>query len=90
MYKVLIIGAGAQGGACASILSKRKNISNILLTDVDLDLAQKTIDKIGSDKIFAAKIDAADGVQIEKVARDIDIIFNFVLIRYNTTIWKLP
>jgi len=88
MYKVLIIGAGAQGGACASILSQRKNISNILLMDIDLDLAQKTKDKIGSDKVFAAKIDAADGIQIEKVARDIDIIFNFALIRLNATIME--
>jgi saccharopine dehydrogenase-like NADP-dependent oxidoreductase len=37
MKKVLIIGAGAQGGPCTSILSRDDSISEILLADIDLD-----------------------------------------------------
>jgi len=36
--KVLVVGAGAQGGACASILARDKDISEIVLADIDVDL----------------------------------------------------
>ena len=39
MKKVLVIGAGAQGGPCASILAGEEGVEKILLGDIDLDLA---------------------------------------------------
>jgi len=35
MKKVLIVGAGAQGGPCASILARDKDVSEIVLSDID-------------------------------------------------------
>ena len=35
--KVLIVGAGAQGAPCASILARDKDVSEIVLGDIDLD-----------------------------------------------------
>ena len=41
MRKVLVIGAGAQGGPCASILAGEEGVVEIGLGDIDLALAQK-------------------------------------------------
>ena len=41
MKKVLVIGAGAQGGPCASILAGEEGVEKILIGDIDLDLARK-------------------------------------------------
>lgn len=43
--KVLVIGAGGQGGPCASILARDKDISGIVLGDIDIDLVNKVKDK---------------------------------------------
>lgn len=45
MSKILIVGAGGQGGPCASILSRIKDVSEIRLGDINVDLAQKVADK---------------------------------------------
>jgi saccharopine dehydrogenase-like NADP-dependent oxidoreductase len=51
MERVLIVGAGAQGGSCASILVRDKDVSEIVLSDVDLDLANKVKNKIRAELI---------------------------------------
>ena len=58
MKKVLIVGAGAQGGPCASILSRDKDVSEIVLGDIDLELANEVKNKIKSDKITVVKLNA--------------------------------
>jgi malate/lactate dehydrogenase len=50
MKKVLVIGAGAQGGPCTSILAGEESVKEIRLGDIDLALAQKVADKVKSDK----------------------------------------
>lgn len=39
MEKVLIVGAGAQGGPCASILARDEDVSEIMLSDINYELA---------------------------------------------------
>jgi saccharopine dehydrogenase-like NADP-dependent oxidoreductase len=58
MKKVLILGAGAQGGPCASILARDKDVSAIVLADINIDLANKVKEKIKSDKITTMEVDA--------------------------------
>ena len=41
MKKVLIVGAGAQGGPCAAILAGEESVSEIRLGDIDLEIATK-------------------------------------------------
>ena len=55
MTKVLVIGAGAQGAPCASILARDRDVSEIVLGDIDVGLANKVKEKIGSDKIAPVK-----------------------------------
>jgi len=86
--KILIVGAGAQGGPCASILARDKNVAQIVLGDIDLDLANKVKDKIKSDKITTTRIDAGKVEDIERAARGADAIINLTLTAFNENIMQ--
>ena len=88
MKKVLIVGAGAQGGPCASILARDKDISEIVLSDIDLDLANKVKDKIKSDKITTMKVDAGRAEDIEKAAEGVDVIINLIVTWFCSNIMR--
>ena len=84
----MIVGAGGQGAPCASILARDKDTSKIVLGDIDLDLARRVKDKIGSDKITAVKLDAGKVKDIEEAARGVDVVINLTLVRFNANIMK--
>ncbi len=88
MKKVLIVGAGGQGGPCASILARDKDIAEIVLSDIDLDLANKVKSKIKSDKITTIKVDAGKVEDIERAAKGVDAIINLTLTAFNSNIMK--
>ncbi len=88
MKKVLIVGAGGQGGSCASILARDKDVSEVVLGDVDLDLANKVKDKIKSGKITTIKIDAGKVESVESAAKGADAIINLTLPQFNANIMK--
>jgi len=89
MKKVLVIGSGGQGGPCASILARDKDISEIVLGDVDVDLANRVKNKIRSDKVTAVKLDAGKVEDIRRAARGVDVIINLALIRFNDNIMRV-
>lgn len=88
MKKVLVVGAGAQGGPCASILARDKDISEIRLGDIDIGLANKVKDKIKSDKLTVLKLDAAKIEELEKAATGVDAVINLTLTTFNSNIMK--
>ena len=88
MTKVLILGAGAQGGPCASILARDKDISEIVLGDIDLDLANKVKGKVKSNKISTVKVDAGKIEELERAAKGVDAVINLTLPQFNANIMK--
>ena len=86
--KVLIVGAGGQGAPCASILARDKDISGIILADMDLDLANKVKKKIKSDKVTTVKLDAAKVEDIERAAKGVDVIINLTLTAFCSNIMR--
>ena len=86
--KVLVVGAGAQGGPCASILSRQEDVSKIVLGDIDIDLATRVKEKIKSDKITALKLDASKIEEIKQAASGADVIINLTLPEFNANIMK--
>lgn len=88
MKKILIVGAGAQGGPCASILARDKGISEIVLGDIDLNLANKVKEKINSDKIATIRIDAGRIEDIERAAKGASVIINLTLTAFDLNIMK--
>jgi len=88
MKKVLIVGAGGQGGPCASILARDKDVSEIVLGDIDMDLVNKVKNKIKSNKITAVELDAGKISDIERAATGVDVIINLTLLEFNLNIMK--
>jgi len=88
MKKTLIVGAGAQGGPCASILSRQEDVSTIVLGDIDIGLATRVKEKIKSDKVTVMKLDASKTEEIEKAARGADVIINLTLCEFNANIMR--
>ena len=88
ILKVLVVGAGGQGAPCASILSRDPEATEIVLADIDLELAEKVAKKIGSDKITTMRVDAGNLRDLLKVARGVDAIINLTLPRFNLNIME--
>jgi saccharopine dehydrogenase-like NADP-dependent oxidoreductase len=84
--KVLVVGAGGQGAPCASMLSKDPEVSEIVLADINLELAEKVSKKIGSDKITTMRVDAGNLEDLLKAAKGVDAIINLTLPRFNLNI----
>jgi saccharopine dehydrogenase (NAD+, L-lysine-forming) len=87
MTRVLVIGAGAQGGPCASILSRDDDISGIVLADTNLELARKVAEKLG-DKIVTVKVDAGDVDEVSRAADGAQVIINLTLPAYDMNIME--
>jgi saccharopine dehydrogenase-like NADP-dependent oxidoreductase len=86
MKKILVVGAGGQGGPCASVLSRAEDVSEIRLGDINVELAQNVADKIGSRKVKPLKLDASRREDISDAAADVEAIINLTLIDFNDTI----
>jgi len=81
-----LIGAGAQGGPCASILAGEESVEKILLGDIDLTLAQRVASKINSHKVEAFKLDASDEAQVIAAAEGVDVVINLTHLKFNDVI----
>ena len=88
MEKVLIVGAGAQGGPCAAILAGEEQVREIRLGDINHDYVKQVADRIGSPKITPQKLDANNLEDLVEAAEGVDVIFNFTLIEYNNLIME--
>jgi saccharopine dehydrogenase (NAD+, L-lysine-forming) len=88
MVKVLVVGAGAQGGPCAAILAREKNIAEIRLGDINYEVAKSVADKIASDKVQPIRLDASSKADVIAAANGVDAIYNFTLIKYNQIIME--
>ena len=86
MSKILIVGAGGQGGPCASILSRLEDVSEIRLGDINVELAQKVAEKIDDPKLKTLKLDASRKSDVLEAATGADAIINLTLIDFNDTI----
>ena len=86
--RILLVGAGGQGAPCASILAADPDVSAVILGDIDLDLANRVKDRIGSDKITAVRLDAGDVDELQQAAQGVDVVINLTVIRFNPNIMQ--
>jgi saccharopine dehydrogenase-like NADP-dependent oxidoreductase len=83
--KCLVIGAGAQGAAAASILARASDVESFILADYDVARAEAVRAHIvadtgaaGGGKIRTVRLDAGDVDAVARLASDVDVILNFV------------
>lgn len=77
--KILIVGAGGQGGPCASILSRDPMAEEIRLVDIDPSLPEQVARKIGSATIKTGKVNATNVEEVIEQARGVDLVMDFVM-----------
>jgi saccharopine dehydrogenase-like NADP-dependent oxidoreductase len=77
--KVTIIGAGGQGGACASILAGQDAVEQIRLLDLKAETAEGISAQINSEKISAGTVDATDSVAVAAAADGTDVLIDMVM-----------
>lgn len=77
--KVLIIGAGGQGGACASILARQNCIDEIRLADLNEGIAAEVAAHIDSPKIETRAVNALDPDDVAKAADGVDAVVDMVM-----------
>lgn len=75
--KVLIVGAGGQGGPCASILSRMDEVTEIRLADLIEGNAEKVAKRIVSNKIVTSCVDATNESEVAEAAKGVDVIMDF-------------
>ena len=86
--KVMVVGAGAQGGPCVSILTRDRDVSKILLADIDMDLVRKVVEKVGSKKVEGVQVDASDVASLKRAAEGMDVIINLTVTIFNPMIMQ--
>jgi saccharopine dehydrogenase-like NADP-dependent oxidoreductase len=67
---VVVIGAGAQGAPCAAILARQPNVERILHGSSKLAAAEAVRDRVGSEKLVAASVDANDAGAVVRTVRE--------------------
>ena len=77
--KVLIVGAGGQGGSCASILARQDNIEEIRIVDLKEETAKAIADHIGSDKVRTGTVNATDPDDVARAAEGVDVVVDMVM-----------
>lgn len=77
--KVLIVGAGGQGGACASILSRQDSVEEIRLVDLKEEIAKAVADQIASPKIKTGAVNATDPLDVARAAEGVDVVVDMVM-----------
>lgn len=79
LMKVLIVGAGGQGGSCASILSRQDCVEEIRLADLKEETAIAIAEQIDSAKVRTYAIDATDSDDVARVAEGVDVVVDMVM-----------
>ncbi|MDD4592292.1 MAG: saccharopine dehydrogenase NADP-binding domain-containing protein [Parabacteroides sp.] len=77
--KVLILGAGGQGGACASILSRQKEITELRLADLKKEIADAVASHINSPKVKTYQVNALNIDEVAKAAEGVDVVVDMVM-----------
>lgn len=77
--KVLIVGAGGQGGACASILARQDVVEEIRIVDLKEETAKAIADQVGSDKIKTGTVNATNPDDVAAAADGVDVVVDMVM-----------
>ena len=84
--QVLVIGCGAVGSVVAHHLAAHEAIGDVLLADVDGELAKRTAAHLRSPKARAMQIDASDEDALRRAMRGCGLVINTALPRFNRLI----
>ena len=77
--RILVLGGcGAQGTFATRDLVESKDVSEVIIGDIDVKKARRVAADIGSPKLSTIQIDVNDHQNLVKVMKDVDVVVNFV------------
>jgi len=79
--KILIVGVGAQGSVIATEILKTPEVSEVRLSDKNLDKAKRLAKRLKSEKVSTYRVDANNVDDIMRAASEVNLIVN-------TTTWN--
>lgn len=87
-FKVLVVGAGAQGKVISADMAGTPNVDEIRLCDISLEACKHHKDWLKSDKVSVHKVDASEVDDIASLAKGVDIVVNAVIPQFNLNIME--
>ncbi|MFX1537369.1 MAG: saccharopine dehydrogenase family protein, partial [Promethearchaeota archaeon] len=79
MVRIIVLGGcGVVGSIAVQTLISLPDFSEIIIGDINIEKARDLINKLGSEKLSAIKVDALDPESIKKAIRDSDIVLNCI------------
>jgi saccharopine dehydrogenase-like NADP-dependent oxidoreductase len=73
-FKVLIVGAGAQGKIISTWLARWPEAAEVRLADIDVDGAAHHVERLASPKVSAHLLDAGDADAVAALGRGVDLV----------------
>ena len=86
--KVSIIGSGAQGYGTAEVLLEDPIVTEIRLSDINLETAKHVASELKNDKVSVHLVDASKVEDIMTVSKGVDLVVNAVIPRFNLNVME--
>ena len=86
--KALIIGVGAVGSVIAKHLAKSEGVEELIIADKSLERAKRVAAETGRRKAVAKRVNALNYRRVAKLAKNVDILINATLPKYNLSLMK--
>ena len=90
MSKFCVIGGGRQGTAIAYDLLKFSNSSEVIIADMDINQAKKSVSRnkilLNMDNISAIEVDVNNHLQMLSLLNDVDVLISAVPYHLNTQV----
>lgn len=88
--KMLVLGAGLQGSACAYDLLQNKRVARVIVGDLRLDTVPDFLARLRNDsRLELRNVDARDGHALRNAMSDVDACLNALPYYFNLEISKL-
>ncbi|MDH5712964.1 MAG: saccharopine dehydrogenase NADP-binding domain-containing protein, partial [Candidatus Bathyarchaeota archaeon] len=87
--KILVLGGyGVQGSVICTDLSKSPEISEVVCAGRKLETAKRLVNWLNSEKVSAQRVDVSKTDDLRKALREIDVVVNSTLPRFNLKIME--
>src|SRR5512143_3876480 len=88
--RLLVLGAGLQGSACAYDLLQDKRVEQVIVGDLRLDHIPDFLEKIRNDpRIELRTVDARDATSVRAAMADVDGVCNALPYYFNLEVSQL-
>ncbi len=87
LYESIDCRSRRQGGLCFYSCHD-KDVTHIILSDININSAQKVAEKINSPKLTVKKVDAADPTSVADAAQGMDAVIDLVITEFTATVME--